>query len=145
MFGLNTEKNPMAIKIAYYHRFTDDILCLFKDNNRQEGLQEKYLNKIHPNLQFTSEIENIKQINFLDSNIFRDSNKHKFKIYPKPTATDQVIHNISNHPTSHMLAAFHSMVHGLLSIPLSKEHSTSELNIIKQITRNNEYNTSLIS
>lgn len=47
-------------------------------------------------------------------------------------------------PMSHKLAAFHSMIHRLNSIPLKKEHFLTELEIIKEIAINNGYESNLI-
>ena len=55
-----------------------------------------------------------------------------------------VIHNTSAHPYSHKLAASHSFIHRLNSIPLLDSDFQKELNIIKQIAVNNGYQSSLI-
>lgn len=141
---LNNQKNPLVKNIVYYHRYVDDILCLFNGNTRQIDILTKFFNNIHPNIQFTAEIEQSNQINFLDLSIIKIDNKHQFKIFRKPTTTDQIIHNSSNHPISHKHAAFHSLIHRLLNTPLSKMDYITELNIIKQIAVNNGYNTKLI-
>lgn len=90
------------------------------------------------------ELEDNNSINFLDLTITKCNNKLNFAIFHKPTHTDMVIHNTSTHPYSHKLAAFHSYIHRLFSIPLSDSNFQSELNIIKQIASNNGYQPNLI-
>ena len=43
------------------------------------------------------------------------------------------------------MAAFNSMIHRLLNVPLSEKNFTSELNLIKQIALNNNYNPEIIA
>ena len=50
-------------------------------------------------------------INFLELSITKLEHRHKFSIYRKPTTTDKLIHNSSNHPIQRKLAAFRTMIH----------------------------------
>ena len=84
-------------------------------------------------------------INFLDLTITKTNNTHTYKIYRKPTTTDMVIHNTSNHPTQHKYAAFNHMLQRLTKIPLSKQDYKEELYTIKYIALKNEYNPDLIN
>lgn len=54
-----------------------------------------------------------------------------FKIYRKPTATDQTIHSASFNQK--IIAAYNSLVHCLLSVALKKPDYNHELSIIKHI------------
>ena len=45
---------------------------------------------------------------------------------------------------SHKLAAFHSMIHRLISIPLSEKAYSQELEIIKEIAVKNGYERKLL-
>ena len=132
-------------KIKQYYRYADDILCIFNGNTRQLEILTNYINKIHPNLKFTTETEQEKSINYLDLTLTKISQKISFSIYRKPTCTDQVIHSTSNHPQNHKLAAFRSMVHRLITIPLSPDNFEKEKNIIKQIAKNNGYDPNTIN
>lgn len=68
------------------------------------------ITKRHPDLSFTLEIKIAKHKNYLDLTISRIKNKHSFKIFRKPTTTDEVMHVSSNHTLSHKYAAFYSMI-----------------------------------
>lgn len=138
------QNNNFSKQFLYWHRYVDDILVCFLGTNRQLNTVLEYINKIHPNITFTSELEINNSINFLDLTITKINNKHDFSIYHKPSHTDTTIHNKSVHPYTHKLAAYNSLVHRLLNIPLSKENYEKELNIIKQIAINNGYKPDLI-
>ncbi|KAI5632973.1 GIY-YIG catalytic domain-containing protein [Phthorimaea operculella] len=86
-----------------------------------------------------------KSINFLDLTIDIQENHHIYKIYRKPTYSDNIIHATSRHPDSHKHAAFHAFIHRLVKVPMSKDDFQEELNTIKQIARNNGYTNTLIN
>ena len=130
--------------IFSYLRYVDDIFCVWTGSIRQLHIFLNFMNSLNNNLQFTLEIESNKSLNFLDLKIALSDSKFNFGIFRKPTYTDNVIHASSNHPLSQKMSAFHSMIHRLLNIPLEKEEFNKELLTIKQIAKNNDYNTNII-
>jgi hypothetical protein len=72
---------------------------------------------------------------FLDTQIKRLDKKLSFNVYRKPTATPRYISNESHHNIQHKSAAFNSMVHRLVTIPMSPDDAVSELNEIKNIAK----------
>lgn len=138
-------RSKFSNNIKFWVRYVDDILICFNGSNRQLDLFVTYINNIHDNINFTIERESERQINFLDLTLIRTiDNNFEFKIFHKPSHTDMIIHETSAHPHSHKLAAFHSYIHRLFSVPLSDENFQKELNIIKQIAVNNGYQVHLI-
>lgn len=131
-------------KIIYWYRYVDDVICLFDGSERQLQLFFNYLNSINKAIQFTMDISQQNIISYLDLNIKIVNGKHNFSIFRKPTFTDNVIHANSQHPVNHKLAAFHSMLHRLINIPMSSEDYFKELNCIKEIGINNGYDDMLI-
>ncbi|XP_045466683.1 uncharacterized protein LOC123675373 [Harmonia axyridis] len=95
-------------------------------------------------MKFTVEEEMNSRINFLDISISKLNDTHNFSIFHKPTHTDTTIHITSNHPYSHKMAAYNSMIHRLITIPMNHDHFNTELNLIKQIAINNGYNPTII-
>lgn len=137
--------NKYTKKIIYWFRYVDDIIVLYNGNKRQCETFFKYINTVHQNLNFTAEYEDNNTLNFLDLSIIKDQNqKHKFNIYRKPTTTDTLIHNTSNHPIQHKHAAFRSMIHRLNNIPLDTHDYNTELNTIRYLAQVNGYKPNLI-
>jgi hypothetical protein len=148
MTELETEKimnecNPYRNKIVYWHRYVDDIICLYKGNSSSCTDLKEYLNKISRSIKFTMESQD-NQINYLDINIRKENNHHSFKIYRKDTQTDLVIPADSNHPWQHKMAAFYSMINRLVKIPLQSNDYEKEKKIIKQLAVKNGYKNNLI-
>ncbi|XP_045779584.1 uncharacterized protein LOC123877124 [Maniola jurtina] len=131
--------------ILYYYRYVDDIIICWTGTDEQLDTFVKNLNKIHPKIKFKSELELDNSISFLDLTITRANNKHQFGIFRKPTYTDTTIPASSCHPWQHKLAAFHSYVHRLLSIPLEKENYLKELKIIYHMAQANGYNINIVN
>ena len=137
-------KHPLTNKILYWYRYVDDILVCFIGTTRQLNVLETFINSIHSNIKFTLEIEKDNSINFLDLTITRTNNKHGFSIFHKPSHTDTTIHNSSVHPYQYKMAAYNSMIHRLLNIPMSESDYKKEISLIKQIATNNNYNPDII-
>ena len=81
----------------------------------------------------------------MDLKIERKDNKLDYSIYRKPTHTDVTIPFNSNHPMSHKLAAYNSMIHRAFSVPMNQVNFNKELNIIKQIATSNNYPLHIIN
>src|SRR3978361_589466 len=116
---MNESKN-----ICFWYRYVDDVFACFIGSKRQLDLFLKYINNIHPNsnIKFTVEIDVDNKISYLDLTIENKNGRFEFSIYRKPTHTDTTIPYSSNHPSTHKLAAYNSMVHRLLTIPVSREN-----------------------
>ena len=52
---------PIEYKPKFYRRYVDDIFVLFEDIQKFEKFKS-YLNSKHPNIKFTSELENNKHV-----------------------------------------------------------------------------------
>ena len=126
--------------IKFWRRYVDDILVIWSGSDRQIQLFINYLNKLHKNIHFTSEIGN-GTLAFLDLQITLTNNKLEYKIFRKPTFTDTVIPFTSNHPMNTKLSAFYSMFNRLIRTPMNTTNFNSELNIIYTIGKNNGYDT----
>ena len=67
-------------KIGYWHRYVDDILCLW--NGDQSDITEflALISAQYPTINFTAEVGG-DRINFLDLNISISNGRHEFGIY----------------------------------------------------------------
>lgn len=131
-------------KIVYYGRYVDDTFILFNGTTRQLDSMVAEVNKVHPNIKFTSEHEKDGHINFLDSTISRKDDSLYFNIYRKPTTTNMTIHSGSFHPTSQKMAAYNCFIYRALNFPLSTEDRKKEINIIKHIAVKNGYKSTIV-
>lgn len=143
-FEAKIHSHQCSKNFLYWYRYVDDIICCFKGTDRQLQCFFDYINTIHPKIKFTIEREIDQSINFLDLTITRVNNVHEFSIYRKPTFTDITIHQSSKHPYNQKMAAYNSMLHRLMNVPMNMINFSKELNVIKQIASNNGYNPLLI-
>jgi hypothetical protein len=99
-------------------------------------------NKLQPTINFTIEKELQESITFIDLTIHREEEKFLFSIYRKPTQTDIIIPNNSCHPHEHKTSSINYLFNRVHSYPLTKEGKEMELNAIKNMLINNQYNIS---
>ena len=78
------DKCRVEFKPVIYTRFVDDTFLLYR-SKEHIGKFGLYLNCQHPNIKFTSEIEENNSISFLDIKINRDNNRFLTSVYRKPT------------------------------------------------------------
>ena len=62
----------------YWYRYIDDVIACFSDTDRQLNSFLEFINKLHPNIKFTIELESQNSINFLDLTVTREKDKHVF-------------------------------------------------------------------
>ena len=130
--------------IMYYSRYVDDIIIIFDTYNNQADNILQQFNSLNENLQFKSSTENNACISFLDLNIFRTPHRIDLGIYRKETSTDTTIHNKSNHPHEHRMAAYRFYIHRLLNIPLTKKEKDKEWDIIVNTAISNGFSVTSI-
>jgi hypothetical protein len=131
-----------AKDIYQWHRYVDDILCIWTgDDASLQGFHEA-LNQFHPKLKFSLE-KGGTSINFLDLKISlvqspnTNSLQLDFDIYRKPTYTGQTIHGDSLHHCTQKSAAYTAMAHRLASLPLSPQNAKKEIRTITEIANSN--------
>ena len=77
---------PVEFKPVLYRRYIDDCFLLFRDESHVE-LFHSYLNSKHPNIKFTYERENNRELSFLDINVRRNVSSFDTSVFRKPTFT----------------------------------------------------------
>jgi len=125
--------------ITFYTRYVDDILLIYNTKHITPEIIHSYINKIHPNLQFTPTLEHNNSVSFLDLLIIRHPTQIEIDIFRKPTTTDTTINYTSNHPTEHKMAAYHHMINRMTALPLSAEKRIAEWQNIRTIANNNKF------
>jgi hypothetical protein len=136
--------NSLLKNVGGWYRYVDDILCVWTGSERQLDTFLHLLNSLDSSIKFTMERESNGSLNFLDLTISKECDKFNFSIFRKETYTDQIIHASSRHHFSQKLSAFHSMLHRMLTIPMSQNNLRKELTIIKQIAISNGYETDMV-
>ena len=132
-----------SIDICFWGRYVDDIFMIWNGDHTQLQILFQKINNVSK-LKFTMETEITNKLNFLDLTITRHDSYLKYSIYRKPTATDIIIPNHSQHHPSIKMAAFRYYLDRLQNIPMEQTDMEEEYNIIKTIARNNGYNDSII-
>jgi GIY-YIG catalytic domain len=123
-------------------RYVDDIFCVMKRNTIDRLLV--IMNRRHPTIKFTHEIEVDGTLCFLDVQIKRSDTGLVFNVYRKPTMTSRYIPVESNHSIQHKSAAFNSMIHRMITIPMNAENTLTELSEIKRIAKVNGYSENFV-
>lgn len=131
---------PQPHLLAWY-RYADDVFCTWKGSSADLTSFLTHLNSIHSSIQFTVDIGGL-SLNYLDFTIsLSPSSSHllspKFSIFRKSSNTGILINGLSFHHFSHKYTAFHSLIHRLLSIPLSPQDFAAEKAFIAELARRN--------
>lgn len=143
MAHFETSLSENAIFPRVWIRYVDDVCAIIK--KQQLRSINKLLNSQYDTIKFTHEEEVDGKLPFLDLELIRnDSNKIDFSIYRKSTTTDRFITSDSFHPKQHKIAAFHSMVHRMENIPLSKPNYEKEKAKIIEIASVNGFDRKII-
>lgn len=142
MSHLEMDLRKQGLLPKIWWRYVDDVFSVIKRDEVDDLIH--LLNNRYTSINFTYEIENNKTLHFLDLSLIRKDNGIEFDIYRKPSNTSRYITSDSFCPTSHKLAAFHSMVYRLINIPLSIQNYKKEIETIKEYARINGYKESII-
>ncbi|XP_011861774.1 PREDICTED: uncharacterized protein LOC105558604 [Vollenhovia emeryi] len=128
--------NSLDFEIQVYYRYVDDIFLVLPEDRLQEVLNT--FNSYHPRLQFTSEIENNKTLNFLNVSVLRENNKMITNWYRKPTFSGRYINYFSSHPTKYKINTITTLVDQAILLSDARFHN-SNIKLIQDILLNNSY------
>ena len=65
-------------------------------------------------------------------------------MYHKPTSNTTAIHNKSRHPFQQKLSTFNSLIHRLITLPITKPNYKKELRYIEEMAVKNGFNLKTI-
>ncbi|CAF3362230.1 unnamed protein product [Rotaria sp. Silwood2] len=132
-------------KPSIWIRYVDDVFCIFKKNQNIKDFLLR-INKWHPNIKFTSELEFDEKLAFLDVLISRDNITHKYNttIYRKPTNTNLYLLYESNQCRDYKLSLIRTLVIRIHRICSSNELKNQELNLMRKTLIMNGYPLHLI-
>ena len=115
----------------------DDIIREIKRGRIQEKLDE--INKLHPKLKFTMEMEEDGKLAFLDMEIVHHENVLSSTWYVKPTDTGLIMNYHALAPKLYKRSVVQSFVHRIYRCCSSWENVTTSLERAKLILMKNQY------
>ena len=89
-------------KPLVWFRYIDDVFFIWTHGKKKLSLFLEDLNKFHPNIKFSHEI-NKESIHFLDLNVRLSDGNISTDLYVKPTDRHQFLHYTSSHPDYSLL------------------------------------------
>ena len=136
--------NPYHTHIKKWIRYVDDVFCIWDGGVAELNAFLDYLNNLHTQLKLTMEVEEERQLNFLDLTVTRNNTTIQYNIYRKPTHCDTIIPFDSNHHMTHRMAAFRFMFNRCLTYPLTQEQRDKEFHNIYNIAKTNGFPKKLV-
>ena len=121
---------------SLYVRYIDDIFAVFNKKTHVSFLN--FINNVHTNLKFTSEIAN-KSISFLDCWIDITDNNVTCSIYRKPTYTNLILSYFASCPFSWKKGLIYCLLHRAYTLSSSWELINTEISNLKNIFSLNGY------
>ena len=102
-------------KPTYYKRYVDDIIAVF-DNENDAKTFLAYLNSKHVNIKFTMELENNKQLPFLDVLLDRSEGTLRTTTYRKQTFSGVLLNYHSFTPMSYKIGLVRCLIDRIFKI-----------------------------
>jgi len=137
MFIPSNDFNPF-----FYRRYVDDVFCLF-DSVAQAHLFCDFINRLHPNISFTIEIEQDSKLSFLDVHINRTNTFHT-SVFRKPSFTPQGTNFYSFTSLRFKLNAILTLIHRAYKISSNYLSLHLEFSFILTFLNQNGFPSSLV-
>ena len=134
---------PVEFKPVIYRSFADDTFLLFRSKEHTEK-SRLYLNCQHPNIKFTSEIDENNSISFLDIKINRDNNRSLTSVYRKPTFSGVFTNFDSYIPLPYKSGLISSLLYRAFKLCSNFEIFHQEIIFLKDIFKRNGYPSNVI-
>ena len=134
---------PVEFKPVIYRRSVDDTFFLFRSKEHIEK-SRLYLHCQHPNIKFTSEIEENNSIFFLDIKINRGNNRFLISVYRKPTFSGVFTNFDSYIPLSYKSGLISSLLYRAFKLCSNFEIFHQEIIFLKDTFKRNGYPSNFI-
>ena len=131
---------PSDFKPITYKRYVDDTFLIFKSPSHVSKFLN-FLNDKHPNIKFTSEIENNKCLPFLDISIKRVNNSLTTSVYRKRTFTGLMTKFNSSIPNQYKRNLVTTLVIRAYNICSNYFNLHNELTLLEQFLFKNGFNS----
>ena len=136
------DKQP-ELKPQIYCRYMDDIFLVLDNFHQLTALKTAF--ETSSILQFTYEIENRKQISFLDISVSRNKDNVFTTVYRKPTDTGACLNYDSCCPQRYKIGVIKNFLHRAYSVCSSWKAFTVEIERITQLLVNNNFPNKVIN
>ena len=123
---------PSLFKPLLYRRYVDDCFLLFKSLNHVPLFLD-YLNRQHPSISFTSELEKDGKLPFLDAEIFRSNGKFSTSVYRKPTFTGLFTNFHSFIPLAYKRSLVSCLLHRIFNLCSTYENFHAQLEVVRKL------------
>ena len=127
---------PSYFKPFLYRRYVDDTFCLFKDS-KDVDLFLDFINKAHPNIHFTVEVETCQSLPFLDVHVTKTTTGFSTSLFRKKTFTGLFSDFSSLSPKWYKTNLIYALVFRAFHICSSYENFHAEIVRIKSILHKN--------
>ena len=134
---------PSEFKPVLYRRYVDDTFCLFRNRDHVYSFLE-YINRQHPNIKFTYELETDDALPFLDVLVNDDNDGFSTSLYRKKTFTGLYTDFSSLAPSKYKFNLVRVLIYRAFHICSSYHNFHEEIVRIKKILTDNCFPKSLI-
>ncbi|GJQ86498.1 hypothetical protein Trydic_g10400 [Trypoxylus dichotomus] len=125
-----------ADKPTIWWRYVDDMFVVWSHERDKLDRFPNHLNGVHPNIQFTMELEHNEVLPFLGVRVNRDQASAITSVFRKLTQSDRYLHSNSNHHPRQKNRVVCTLVDRARRV-YSKEQLQEELDHLKQALRCN--------
>ena len=134
---------PAEIMPVFYRRYVDDIFLLFRNIDHCERFKA-YMNTMHPNIKFTSELEENDILPFLDIKVIRSGLSFITSVYRKPTFSGVYTNYRSFLPEIYKTGLIRTLLFRLHAICSNWNLINSEIQHLRSVMQRNAYPDRLI-
>ena len=132
------ENCPAQFKPAYYRRYVDDVIVLFRSKDHVKKFLG-YINTRHPNIEFTYEEEKNNSLSFLDVTITRTHNSFITSIYRKKTFSGVYLNFKSFLPNGYKQGLLFTLLFRAYKISSDYSKLHEEIKKLKVIWQKNKF------
>ena len=133
---------PSNFKPLVYHRYVDDTFTIFSHPEHADHFLS-YLNRQHPNIQFTVEIEQNNSLPFLDTLVTSSNGTFSTGIFRKSTFTGLGTNFFSNIPYKYKINAIKTLIYRAYHLTTSYLLFNVEIDFLKSFFAKNGFSTTL--
>ena len=131
---------PASFKPLLYRRYVDDCFFLFRSLDHVP-LFLSYLNRQHPNISFSSELEKDGRLPFLDIEVTRSNGRFSTLVYRKPTFTGLFTNFHSFVPVAYKRSLVCCLLHRIFHLCSSYENFHAQLEVVRKLFNLNGFPT----